>query len=58
MVGVVSSFGQALQIAFQLVRVRRGIARLRRSNPDEIIETLRPSTAGLNRPGFLGGLIA
>jgi hypothetical protein len=46
MVGVVSSFGQALQIAFQLVRVRRGIARLRRSNPDEIIETLRPSTAG------------
>jgi hypothetical protein len=39
MVGLVSSFGQALQIVFGLVRVRRDIARLRRSNPDEIIET-------------------
>jgi hypothetical protein len=40
MVGVVSSFGRALQIVVQLARVRRDIARLRRSNPDEIIETL------------------
>jgi hypothetical protein len=39
MVGFVSSFGQALQIVFQLVRVRRDIARLIRSNPDEIVET-------------------